>query len=186
MAKPWLDPEDQAVRPAKPMSRPPVGMHNQVGAELGNIMELQLGEHVLKYKGSVRDKPRLIWFPEVEVLGWWTRVKSGRSSEANVFDLDAMHDIRPALSVFKRFNGREESGGYTFDMPFRSTRDWYSIGQAVEVQYWSDKFGKTNVDYLHRFRAGTRLYVYGSPRPGGPAFWILKGGGLKVTAAGID
>lgn len=184
--KPWLDPEDTLERPATPLKRPPVGMHNAVGAELGNIMRLDLTEHRWDFHGQVRAKPRLVWFPKQKVLGWWTRAKAQPATEDNVFALDQMTDIGPALRMFEVFNDRRESGAYTFHMPFRSTRDWYSMDRAVCIKYWSDRFGKTNVDYVHDFRAGTRLYVYGSPRPGGPAFWILKGGGLKVTAHGIE
>jgi hypothetical protein len=183
MAKPWLDTDDTVAR-AKPMARAPVNMHNQVGAELGKVIELQMSEHLVTF---TRSKPKLVWFPGVDVLGWWHDLKDPRATEDHVFALDQMGaDIQPAIRTFQKFNDRYESGAYTVDFPFRSTRDWYSIDRAVQIKYWSDKWGATNVDYVHDFRPNTRLYIYGSPRPGGPSFWILRGGGLKVGARGID
>lgn len=180
-AKPWLDTDDTVAR-AKPMARPPVSLHNEVGAELGKVAELQLSEHLVTF---TRSKPKLIWFPTKNVLGWWHDLKDPRATEDHVFALDDLGvDMQPAIRTYVEFNDRYESGAYTLDMPFRSTRDWYSIDRAFQIKYiW---WGESNVDYVHDFRPGTRLYIYGSPRPGGPSFWILRGGGLKVGPRGID
>lgn len=185
MAKPWInfESDDKLQRP-KPMSGVPVTLHNQVGAELGRVMEIQLDEHMVAF---TRSRPKLIWFPGKRVLGWWHDLKDPQPSEDHVFALDdAGLDVGPAIAAFSRFNDRDASAAYTVHMPYRSTRAWYSIGPVSRIKYWSDKWGSSDVDYVHDFRAGTRLYIYGSPRPGGPSFWIIKGGSLRVGKAGID
>jgi hypothetical protein len=178
---PWLDTGETIGNPRK-LARPPVSLDGQVGAALGRVLSISLSEQQI---GFSRSKPRLIWMPKIRTLGWWLNVKTPRTSESRLEELAEELDVNPAARVFEQFNGRYERGAFTASMPAAKNRHWYSIDGADAIKYESDKFGRRLTNYVHDFRPGTRLYIHGSTRAGSSSFWMLRGGGISVTARGI-
>jgi hypothetical protein len=189
-----LNPDPEGREP-EPLKRAPVGMDGAIGAEIGKLIELQLPGLVWKPRG-VSKRPRLIWFPEQKALGfftWEAGEKTGEMPEwlrvrpsTREFDyLDESRDVGPAVRAFEAFMDRgAKQTARTYDFPFRSTRAWYSVDKVRRIDYWSDKF-RAEREYTHESGPGVRLYVYGSPRRFGPAFWLVHGGKMNVTARGI-
>lgn len=176
-----------------PMARAPVSLNDQVGAELGRVLDITLPDMKAKFSGS---KPRLIWFPAIKSLGFFVYSKSKKGTARPKWSeawptknqlrgiRDRIANSGPAGRVFDSFTGREATRGYSIAFPYRSTRGWYSINRVEAIDYSSDK-KSSKASYTHKMGPRVRLYIYGSPRTSGPSFWLVRGGKLNVTERGL-
>ena len=168
----------------RPLSKAPIQLANQVAADLGSVLELEVGDSVVKF----RKKPRLFWFPEKKALAFIVtdgkpRWLNPKSSKKTLNDIEARFNTTAVQRAYSKFMGRESNSAYTIRFPKRKG-EWFNAGAVRRLDYKSDKFGKSQ-EYTHGHGSGVRLYT-NKPKSGrGPELWVIKGGRLTVTERGI-
>ena len=156
----------------RPLKSPPVDLEGVHGAELGHVLELELGGHVIRFPSR---KVPMVWIPEKKCLVLIEGAKRGRPRKAATSD--------KARKAFEAWADREADSER--DLEFSSPRGarWYALGPCKRIDYRSDKWGRTD-EYTHTHGKGVRLYRYGSKSPKNSVY-VLKGGRLRVSERGI-
>ena len=168
----------------RPLSTPPINLENQVGIEIGRVLEIEVASHVIR----LRKKPNLLWFPDKKALAFFVTDKlpnwlKPKPSTQALERIEAIRQSVKAKKAFREFMGREASSAYTLRVPRRKV-DWYNAGSIARLDYSSDKFGAKK-EYTHGHGAGVRIYTQWPKSGRAPSLWVIKGGRLTVTARGI-
>ena len=164
---------------AKSISKAPISKKWQFGGiQLGHGLEVELCTgHVIRW----RKRPVLFWNKGGRYLGLaekWGAPTRTMSAETYAH---IREEIDPHLEkLFKDFHGRNPRKTRSW-IGIRMSGRWLSMGAVCRIDYASDKKGR-RVQYTHKHGRGVKMYRIGSDRR---AIWIIKGGGLTVTARGI-
>lgn len=169
------------IEGAKQLKRNPSSsgaIDGAVAIELGDLLELQIGNQVIRAKRGTR----LLWFPRWKALGFFEGVRWGRPSSSALVNLSEYTSTSKAENTFEKWAKREATKARTVTYP-AGKRSWWSAGTAFRVDYRSDKWGKTD-EYTHDFGKSVRanVLVHGK----NTALWVISGGRLRVTSRGIE
>lgn len=169
----------RAINPKS--SRAPASFDGAVAIELGTLLEFETrGGLLLKPPGGVK----LLWFPKQKALGFFERgVKQGAASKSVWDELDGAPG-RKAKADFKKWADRESKKARRVD--FKSPKATWerSPDKVARIDYRSDKWGE-RAEYTHDTGRNVSMYLL-SVGMGSKAFWVFKGGSLRVTARGIE
>lgn len=152
----------------------PVGALDGISvAELGTILEIEVGDHVVRFSGN---RYPLLWSPDKKTLLVQEGAKRGKKSTRD--------GGGRAGAAFERWSGRGATYERGDTFPTVRGARWWSVGAVRRIDYTSDKWGRRRVEYTHETGPGVRLYRYGgATKP--PWVWAIKGGRMTVTARGI-
>ena len=162
-------------------SRAPASFAGAVGIELGTLLEFETSA------GVVLRSPRgikLLWFPEQKSLAFFeTAVPKGRPSKATWDELEGKSG-RKAKATFAKWADREAKKARRID--FKSPKaTWERSHEKISrIDYRSDKWGGS-AEYTHNMGRNVSMWLLARGM-GTYAFWVFKGGSLRVTARGIE
>ena len=162
-------------------SRAPASFNGAVGIELGTLLEFETTS------GVVLRSPRgikLLWFPKQKALAFFEKsVPQGRPSKSTWDELESKSG-RKAKESFAKWADRESKKARRID--FNSPKSTWerSPDKLTRIDYRSDKWGG-RAEYTHATGRGVSMWLL-SHGMGNYAFWVFKGGSLRVTAKGIE
>ncbi len=162
------------------LQRSPVALANlQNATELGHVLELETGCHVIRW--DERKKPALLYNPKSKTLFWFygPRIKETRRQKTN--------QVGPAARTYGKWTGNRRGAEFEreAEIPDSVFEKVERIGNATMIAYRSDKFARRGnpSDYEHKFGKNVSLYKFGGSRP--PWVFVVRGGRMTVTPRGI-
>lgn len=162
-------------------SRAPASFAGAVAVELGTLLEFEISNGILlRPPGRVM----LLWFPAQKALGFFEKaVKQGKPSTAVWDELDGKAGRR-AKAEFKKWADRESKKARRIDYKSPKATWSRSTEKLARIDYRSDKWGK-KAEYTHDTGRNVAMYLLAAGMSSN-AFWVFKGGSLRVTAKGIE
>lgn len=178
MNAPYLKANPDAVRPVKR----PVSIDGRFAAELGTLLELEIGDYIARF---FRPKPRLLYLPAIKTLAFIsskTRKAAQKTTRAAYDEISEATRGKAAQKLFADWTDRESKKARIETFPKSATEKWWSwVGAALRIDYRSDKWATTD-EYTHKFGKGVRVYVLPTRTA---MLWLVRGGRMTVTSRGI-
>lgn len=152
------------------IKRPPVGKGPHNVADLGSVLEVEVGGVVFRWtKGACR----LLWEPKTSALLWF-------DGKGTTIQTDEDTNLKAATAAYERFKDQEARKVDSKKYPVKG--QWLSFGRAFRVDYHSNKWGD-NASYTHKL--GRKVCLYRQGPTDGPWLFVLRGGSLRCTARGL-
>lgn len=142
---------------------PPVELSG-VSSILGDILEIETDRAQFRWRLG---ETVLCWDEDARVF-WWPDPLCEVS----------MTDTQAKSEAYRRWHRRDPKLSRIISTPSRG--QWYVLGDAKRIDYWSDRRRKKGVEYTHAIEGESRFYRYGGGKK-----WLYVLTGLEMTSRGI-